>query len=484
MKITATEQSAADFVGDIVVVGVYERELSPPAHQLDIQIGGAISRLVEAGDITGKPNELTRILAPAGSNSFRIFVVGLGVKADFSQRRAYEAAATASFAISSKPQAKVGFYLDDFWPSNLSEQAVAGFCVGTHGQEIYRTEKKQTPPTDVAWFGATTETIEHGIALGNSINLARSLVNRGPFDIYPVSFADEAAVVAEHHNLGIEIWDKQRLIDERCGCILAVGQGSVHEPRLVILRYEGGNPGDAPLALVGKGVTFDSGGLSLKPSDGMATMKGDMAGAATVLAAINAIAAMKLPINVTAYCGLAENMVSGDCYKLGDVLTSRNGKTVEVLNTDAEGRLVLADVLDVAQEQKPAAIVDLATLTGACVVALGMDVAGLMTNEGPLCERIKQAAQTTGERMWELPMFVEFGEQVKSNVADLKNVGDGRWGGAITAAKFLEQFVGSAPWTHIDIAGPAFSEKNKPWHGGGATGFGVRTLVELAREMG
>jgi len=238
------------------------------------------------------------------------------------------------------------------------------------------------------------------------------------------------------------------------------------------------------LALVGKGVTFDSGGLSIKSSEGMKTMKLDMSGAATVLGAMHAISRLKLPINVVGLMGLVENLVSGDSYKLGDVLTARNGKTIEVLNTDAEGRLVLADVLCVAVDQGADKIIDLATLTGACVVALGEDVAGLMTNDQAWCDVVSQAAADCGERAWQLPMFPEYSEQIKSPVADIKNIGEGRWGGAITAAKFLEEFVDGKPWTHIDIAGPAFAEKDKPHQDGGGTGAFVRTLVEVARGWG
>src|SRR5690606_12519182 len=233
---------------------------------------------------------------------------------------------------------------------------------------------------------------------------------------------------------------------------------------------------------VGKGVTFDSGGLSIKPSDGMLTMKCDMAGAATVVGTMQAIARLKLPVNVIGLCGLVENMLSGDSYKLGDVLKARNGKTIEVHNTDAEGRLVLADVLDVAVERGAAKIVDLATLTGDCVVALGTDVAGLMTNNQEWCDAVKAAADRCGERVWQLPMFPEFGEQIRGDVADIKNVGAGRWGGAITAAKFLEEFVAGKPWTHTDIAGPAFLERSKPYLDAGASGAFVRTLVDVARR--
>ncbi len=257
---------------------------------------------------------------------------------------------------------------------------------------------------------------------------------------------------------------------------MAVGGGSARPPRLILLRYDGGDS-EPPIALVGKGVTFDSGGLSLKPSDSMTDMKCDMAGAATVLGVLHALARLGVKRNVIGVCGLAENMVSGRSYKLGDVIQTRSGKTIEILNTDAEGRVVLADTLNVAIQQKPKVMVDLATLTGACMVALGREVAGLMANDQSVCDAVQAAARTEGEPVWQLPMFQLYDEKVKSKVADIKNIGEGRWGGAITAAKFLENFVGQTPWLHIDIAGPAFADSPKPHRDAGATGAMVRTLV-------
>jgi leucyl aminopeptidase len=353
--------------------------------------------------------------------------------------------------------------------------------VGCQGQDLYRSERQLQPFAEMLWSGTDAAPLDSGKVLGECLNLARELVNRPPSEIYPESFAARAEEVSREVGLEIEVWDQERLVAERCGLLLAVAQGSARPPRLVILRYRGGDTSQLPLALVGKGVTFDSGGLSLKPTDGMKSMKCDMAGAAAVLAAMAAIARLKLPVNVIGLAGLVENMVGGNSFKLGDVLRARSGKTVEVLNTDAEGRLVLGDVLDVAIEQQAERIVDVATLTGACVVALGTDVAGLMTNDQPWCDRVLAAAKASGEPAWQLPMFPEYREQIKSNVADLKNVGEGRWGGAITAAKFLEEFVQGKPWVHIDIAGPAFLDSPKPWIDAGATGAAVRTLVELAR---
>ncbi len=248
---------------------------------------------------------------------------------------------------------------------------------------------------------------------------------------------------------------------------------------MVVLKYQGGGADAPTLALAGKGVTFDSGGLSLKPTESMLTMKCDMAGAATVLGAVVSLARLKIPVNVVGYMGLVENMLSGLSYKLGDVLTARNGVTIEVQNTDAEGRLVLADVLSYAADQKPARLIDLATLTGACVVALGEQVTGAFTNDQAWCDDVLASAKRTGEDIWQLPMFDHYADLLASDVADCKNVG-GRWGGAITAGKFLEKFVGDVPWVHLDIAGPSFASSSKPHQEGGATGCMVRTLIEAA----
>jgi leucyl aminopeptidase len=310
--------------------------------------------------------------------------------------------------------------------------------------------------------------------------LARRLVNHPPNIIYPEAFVEIAEQACRESGLAYEVWDEKRLEDERCGSMLAVARGSDRPPRLLILRYKGAD--HAPLAIVGKGVTFDSGGLSLKPPDNMKTMKCDMAGAATTLATMQAIAALRLPVHVIGFAGLVENLISGSAYKVGDVLTARSGKTIEVLNTDAEGRLVLADVLDVALGFDPGAIVDVATLTGACVVALGTHVAGIMSNHQAWCDQVAAAARKCGEPAWQLPMFADYAEQIRSPVADLKNVGEGRYGGAITAAKFLEEFVNGRPWVHLDVAGPAFLENARSWIDAGGSGAFVRTLVELARR--
>ncbi|HEV2968879.1 MAG TPA: leucyl aminopeptidase [Pirellulales bacterium] len=467
---------------DAIVVGVFSGEaLSGSSAEADRATGGLLAKLIERKEITGKKFETVALLAPSGVAAGQILVVGLGERASYDAGTAYRAAAAAAKALAGKPRGRVAYFLDAGGSPALNEAAVAGAIVGCQGQDLYRAEKKRNPPKEVLWSGGDPAAIERGRIIGDCVNLTRRLVNEPPQDMYPASFAAKAEEVAKQYGIKAEIWDQARLEKERCGSLLAVAKGSNREPRLVILRYQGAEPNKPLLALVGKGVTFDSGGLSLKPSDSMLTMKCDMSGAATVLGAMQAIAQLKLPVNVVGLMGLVENMTGPAAYKLGDVLTARNGKTIEVHNTDAEGRLVLADVLCVAVETGAAKIIDLATLTGACVVALGTDVAGLMTNDQAWCEAVAAAARAVGDPAWQLPMFPEYDEQIQGEVADIKNVGEGRWGGAITAAKFLEQFVDKKPWTHIDIAGPAFLEKPKPWLDAGASGAFVRTLIEVAR---
>ena len=332
-------------------------------------------------------------------------------------------------------------------------------------------------------FDVSGEDLEKGRVLGDSMRLPRRLVNLPANDLHPESFADMIVETGKESGFEVEVWDKERLERERCGALLAVGKASTRESRLVIMRHKGGNEGDAPIAYVGKGVTFDSGGLSLKPTAGMLDMKCDMAGAATVVGAMKSIAELGVKQNVIGVVGLVENMIAGNSFRLGDVLTSRSGKTIEVHNTDAEGRLVLADALDVAIENGADRLVDLATLTGACLVALGTDIVGVMTNDDDWSDQLISASNSCGESVWSLPMHKYFSEQIKSSIADIKNVGAGRWGGTITAAKFLEEFVQDVPWVHLDIAGPSFADKPSAWIDGGASGCMVRSLVKLAQSL-
>ncbi len=483
VQLISSTDSPTQAAGDALVIPVWEGG-GPTSLEagVDAATEGLLSKLRESKELTGKLYEATTLHVPGQLGSRILLTIGCGHREKWDTGRAFRCAATAAKALAGRARLKINWAWGEVLSGEAVGQAVAGSLVGGIGQDLYRADKKMFPAEQGTWFGVSEASFKQGRILAEAIQLTRKLVNLPADEIYPETFANQARDVAGMLGLECEIWDQARLEKEKCGSLLAVAKGSAREARLVILRYNGGAAGAPKLCLVGKGVTFDSGGLSLKTPDGMLTMKCDMAGAATVLGAITAIARMQLPINVIMLAGLVENMTGGRAMKLGDVLKARSGKTIEVHNTDAEGRLVLADVLDVAREQGASKIVDLATLTGACCVALGLDVAGMMSNDEIWQQAVLNAGKAAGEPLWPLPMFPEYNEEIAGNVADIKNVGNGRWGGAITAAKFLENFVGDTPWTHIDIAGPAFGDKPKPWLDAGASGIYVRTLVELAKS--
>ena len=482
MQFTTQKASPENLEADVSVVGLYQDRMTPAADAVNRATNGLIQRLIDSGEYKPEVGAIQTLYFPSGISSPVLVLMGLGESSEFQAGEAFRAAATVGRTQSSSRRNRLVIAADDAWPAACVESAVAGSIVGFQGPGLYQAEQKRMPPGELVWLTDNDDAAQQGMLIGQSMNLTRRLVDEPPHAMYPESFATVAEDVAKETGMSCEVWDEKKLQSEKCGALLAVARGSSRPPRLVILRYQGAPSNDDCLALVGKGVTFDSGGLSLKPSESMKAMKCDMAGAATVLGALRAISKLQLPINVIGVMGLVENMPGADAYKLGDVLTARNGTTIEVHNTDAEGRLVLADALSVAVDNKASRIIDLATLTGACVVALGLDVAGLMTNEQTWCDEISSAAHDVGEQVWQLPMFSEYGKQILGTVADIKNVGEGRWGGAMTAAKLLERFVDDVPWTHIDIAGPAFLEKPKPWLEVGASGALVRTLVEVARK--
>jgi leucyl aminopeptidase len=330
--------------------------------------------------------------------------------------------------------------------------------------------------------GVVTAAFDRGVAIAQAVCLARDLVNEPGGELTPTAFADKAVELARSGRFTAEVLDRQAIEGEKMGGLLGVNRGSEEEPRFVKLAYEPESP-RATIALVGKGITFDSGGLSLKTADGMIGMKCDMAGAAAVLATFSALGAMRPPVRVLGFLPLTDNMPGGDAARVGDVLRIRNGTTVEVLNTDAEGRLVLADGLAMAGEAQPDAIIDLATLTGACMVALGTRIAGLMGNDERFIAQVQAAADAAGEDVWPLPLPGDMRKSLDSDVADIKNVAGGRWGGALVAGVFLQEFVSSGtPWAHLDIAGPADAQDEDPETRKGGTGFGVRTLLRLLSD--
>jgi leucyl aminopeptidase len=305
------------------------------------------------------------------------------------------------------------------------------------------------------------------------------MINEPANFMTPSDMAEIARKVATEYGLDYTVLEREQMQELGMGALLGVAPGSQQPPKFIILKYEGDDPSHKPLGLVGKGITFDSGGISLKPSESMSDMKGDMSGGATVIAALRGIAQLKPKINITALIPATENLPSGTALKPGDVLKAMNGKTIEIANTDAEGRLILADALSYAQKLELTPVVDIATLTGACHIALGDFATGAFTNDQELCNKVVKAGDEAGEKLWQMPMYEEYKEQNKSEIADIKNTG-GRYGGAITAAKFLNEFTGDIPWVHLDIAGTFYSSKEKGYLIKGATGVGVRTLINFA----
>lgn len=324
-----------------------------------------------------------------------------------------------------------------------------------------------------------TETIE----LANSVNTARDLVNEPSNVLYPETLAESALSLGEKYGFEVEVLNKKDIKKLKMECFLKVGEGSDKEPKLIILRYHGNKKDKNKIGLIGKGVTFDSGGLSLKPSDSMIEMKSDMAGAAAVISAVCTASKMKIKKNIIGVIPACENMINGSSYKLGDIIKSMNGKTVEIHNTDAEGRLTIIDAVTYAiRHEKVTHILDIATLTGACMVALGTDITGVVTNDDNMLKVLKKASEISGELIWELPNHSTYKESLKSPNADLKNVGT-RWGGAIIAGQFIEEFVEKLPWLHLDIAGPAFIESKSKFGSAGGTGAGTRLLYEFIKNF-
>ena len=370
---------------------------------------------------------------------------------------------------------------------DLVQAAAEGLGLGAYRFDRYKSKNEQTSLKKVTLVGtgkadakAGRQAARRAGVIVDAVSWARDLVNTPAGDLPPAALAREAQKMAKAEGLTCKVWTEAELKKRGFGGILGVGQGSVNPPRLIELTYTG-DGASTPIALTGKGIAFDSGGLSIKDAKGMETMKIDMGGAASILATMKAIARLKPKINVVAAIPSAENMPGGAAQKPGDVIRHYGGTTSEVLNTDAEGRLILADALALLAEKKPACIIDTATLTGACMVALGTDITGAMGNDDALVEEIVKAGSSTGDWIWPLPLHEDYRRLIDSNIADIKNIGD-RWGGAITAAWFLAEFVGDVPWVHLDIAGPAFSEKGNDLGPKGATGVPVRALVRFVLD--
>jgi leucyl aminopeptidase len=431
----------------------------------------------KAGNLQSLPGELGVV----------VLAIGLGPAAGVDQHGLRRAG--AAVARTARRHRVIATTLLDALPEDADRAVAAralaeGFVLASYGFTTYKSDPDPSRIERVVVVGAggrpVQTALDRGARVGDAVCFARDLVNEPGGSLTPRRLAERAAEVAERDDLAIEILDEKAIAREKLGGLLGVNRGSTEPPRLIRLTYEPAGRARGTVALVGKGITFDSGGLSIKTADGMSTMKDDMGGAAAILGALSAAGSVGIKARVQAIIPATDNMVSGDAMRPGDVLHIRGGKTVEVLNTDAEGRLVLADALVMASETRPDAIVDLATLTGACEVALGKRIAGLMGNNRLLIDQLRQSGARTGEPVWELPLPPEYRRQLDSDVADLRNVGAGRFGGALVAGLFLQEFVSNGiPWAHLDIAGPAWSDGPDGILPKGGTGFGVRLLLDF-----
>jgi leucyl aminopeptidase len=452
----------------------------------------AVTGLIEVNDFRGRAKQTLLLYPRSEGGPKRLLLLGLGQRDKLSADGLRQAAA---IAVQQSRSLQVGaLMLGVNGELPLSTEMVAQALAEGLELGAYRYLRFKTGLNEEQSFAVETATImvadeeeaartgaQVGEIVGHAVSFARDLVNAPGAVLTPAAMADEAVALGKRLDLKVTVLDKAQLLEQGFGGIIAVGQGSANEPRFIVMEY-GAPADDRPtICLVGKGLSFDAGGLSLKPAEFMTTMKSDMGGAAAVFGAMQALAELKLPLHVVGLIGSAENMPSGTAFRPDDVITTLSGKTIEVLNTDAEGRIVLADALHYAQQYKPAAIVELSTLTGAIIIALGSHAIGLMSTNQDLADRLSRAGEASAERVWQLPLWDEYHEMIKSEIADLKNIG-GRPAGSITAGAFLAAFAGEYPFAHLDIAGTAFAEKPaKPYHASGGTGVGVRLLTEFLR---
>jgi leucyl aminopeptidase len=482
-----------------VVVGVWEeRVLTASARRLDEATGGAVVRAVAAAPrFHGKKNELVPLIGPPGLPVSRIVVVGLGKPEAVDARMLEDLGGNLVAHLNGAGETEASFAIDlgDGAPMKPAEGAARlafGAALRAYRFDKYRTRQKPEQKPSLAAITVTAPAPDQAKkvyrALGaaaDSVAFTRDLVSEPANELYPESMAERAAALAgpDLPGLSVEILDDNRMRELGMGALLAVGQGSVRPPRVVVMQYRGAAADVAPLGFIGKGVTFDTGGISIKPAAGMGDMKWDMAGAGVVIGLLRLLAARKAKVNAVGIVGLVENMPSGNAQRPGDIVRSMSGQTIEVLNTDAEGRLVLADVLWYCQDRfKPKLMIDLATLTGAVIVALGHDNAGLFANNDELAERLIAAGKAVGEPLWRLPLGDTYDRAIDSDAADVKNIAGDRAAGSIIGAQFVQRFVNNVPWAHLDIAGVAWSKKDAPTVPKGATAFGVRLLDRFVAD--
>jgi leucyl aminopeptidase len=453
---------------ECLVVGVFEEaELGAPARTVDAACGGRLKKLLARGDFAGRAGETLLLADLPGLKASHVLLTGLGARKQWQRKAWRKAWASAVGALNRTRIASCAVALDRPDTRQLDDYYLGRAVAEIAGTVLYRvndlkTGRKPPPPAlrkilagPVRKAPPAERGLTHGAAVAAAMNVQRDLANLPANVCTPTYLAEEARALAKRHGLSIKVLDEAAIRREKMGCLLAVSQGSHQAPRFIVLEYQGTKKEQAPLVLVGKGVTFDSGGISLKDPPGMDEMKFDMSGAAAVIATLTLAAQLRLPLHVVGLAAAVENMPGGKAVKPGDIATSASGQTVEILNTDAEGRLILADALHYARRFRPAAVIDIATLTGACVIALGHHHSGVMGNDEGLVRELLEAGRRADDRCWQLPLTEEYAEQLKSNFADFANVG-GRDGGAITAATFLAKFTQGLAWAHLDVAGTAY----------------------------
>jgi leucyl aminopeptidase len=474
------------FETPLLVIAVHRGELPPSLGAVDQATGGALGRLFAAGDFTGKKDE-TALVYPPGAAA-RVLLVGIGKGDEISRASIRRAASTAAKRARSLGVPRAAFHLvaealGSLSPAEAGQAIAEGLAQGAwQYNEMKRPPEEQKSPLEridvLAPTAAEALTAGHriGAAIGAGQTVARG-IQVLPGNVCTPSYVARAAEeIARRHGFAVTVLDRAAIVREGMGALMAVAQGSAEEPRFIALEYKGAE--GAPVVLVGKGVTFDTGGISIKPAQNMEDMKYDMSGAAAVLGTFEVLGRLKPPVHVVGLIPSTENMPSGTAVKPGDVITSLSGKTIEVINTDAEGRLILCDALTYAKRYRPACVLDIATLTGAIVVALGHTATGVMGTDDALIEDVRRAGERAGERVWPLPLWDEYRELMKSDIADVKNAG-GRPAGSISAGWFLREFVDGFPWAHLDIAGTAYTDREDTTRVKGPTGMGVRLFSEF-----
>ncbi|HET9530475.1 MAG TPA: leucyl aminopeptidase [Blastocatellia bacterium] len=492
MEVRAEFSKFYDVEADALVVMIYEGERADEGalKELDARAGGVLNDLIGSDEMRGKQGDMVYIYRPGNLRARRLLLVGAGKREDFSLDTIRRMAGSAARYLRSKGARSMAVLRRSQLDLGKSAQAaVEGALIGLFEPDMYKTENKEERYIEelilvAAHSGsedALAEGVECGRIIGEAVNFARELSNEPSSTLTPSELAERARETATRYGLDIDILDEARMKELGMGALLGVARGSDEPAKLIVLRYTPdesepmGNDADV-VAIVGKGITFDSGGISIKPAEGMEKMKYDMSGAAATLAAMRAIAQLKPRVNVIGLMPATENMPSGRAYKPGDVLRAMSGKTIEVVNTDAEGRLILADAITYARKLGATRIIDLATLTGAVSIALGPVNVAILGNDQAFVDEIREAGREVGERFWQLPMDKEYRDMIKSDIADIKNSA-GRYAGTITAAYFLREFAEETPWVHLDIAGTAWETERKPHLAKGPTGVAIRALI-------